>query len=315
MIEKSLQTAVAEVYDWCEGNHVPCDLSCDEHDLQCVKLFTKSREMVGDLMQHLQPLLQTHGIHCKQEKIRGGTIILLSLDAITESCIQKIVDDIGEEIEQMSFREKIAAALDKTPTPRAVTPAVRPQPQLQDLVESAKRLIDKPAPRKIPKDRHVFTRHLHEALDGIANPTNTQAPDLFGKFAKALQVLGNQMGVGPLQDALRKQGINWKKSDDGQSIILYIINAQTKAPQPLARISAETLQNPNDFEEQLTTMLDFAKGDAPGSFKQKQKEMQDQQKALRDIAQSVVPDENDVQQQMNGQQAADAAAVAALPKQ
>lgn len=172
--------------------------------------------------------------------------------------------------------------------------------------------------------RSEFNRELKEALDGIATPTGAQPDDLFKKFARALRVLGQQMGFGPLQDRLREQGIQWKKSDDNQAIILYIQNATTGAPQPIARVSHETLSNPSDFEQQLTHMLDFSTGDAPGAFQQKQQEVKDQEKAVRDIAKAITPQdqESEVARQMNDPSAAQpvvagqaAASQAAMPKQ
>lgn len=152
------------------------------------------------------------------------------------------------------------------------------------------------------RDSHVFRRQLAEALDGMATPSGVQPGDLFTKFAKSLAVLGQTMGTGPLQDQLKKQGINWKKSDDGQSIILYIVNASTNAPQPIARISASTLEKPSDFETQLLNIMDFAKGEAPGTFKQKQEELQAQEKAAREIAKQMGPqDPSAIAQQMQGQ--------------
>jgi len=163
-----------------------------------------------------------------------------------------------------------------------------------------------------------FNRSLREALNGIATPTGQQPQDLFAKFSRALKVLGDQLGVGPLQDRLKEQGIQWKKSDDAQSIILYIVNASTNAPQPIARVSAETLENPSDFEEQLTHMLDFAQGDAPGAFKQKQDQIKNQERAVRDIAKAVSPQdqEGEVAKQMNADLTAEqgAAQTAAAPK-
>jgi hypothetical protein len=152
-----------------------------------------------------------------------------------------------------------------------------------------------------------FMHNLAEALEGMATPDGQQPGDLFKKFAKALSVLGQQMGIGPLQDQLKKQGINYKKSDDGQAILLYIQNAQTNAPQPIARISAETLSKPNEFQDQLLNMIDFSQGKAPGAFKQKQEELREQEKTVRDIAQAVNPD-NDIAGKMSGDTAATTAA-------
>lgn len=153
----------------------------------------------------------------------------------------------------------------------------------------------------LPSRRRMFGRQLDETLQGMATPNGVQPGDLFTKFAQSLSVLGQSMGTGPLQDQLKKQGINWKKSDDGQSIVLYIVNAQTNAPQPIARISASTLEKPSDFETQLLNIMDFAKGDAPGTFKQRQQELQNQEKAAREIAKQLGPqDQNAIAQQMAG---------------
>lgn len=190
------------------------------------------------------------------------------------------------------------------------------EPKKSQVVDSTTGPTTKPPTRF--ESRREFYKSLQEALDGIATPTGAQPQDLFSKFSRALKVLGDQLGIGPLQDRLKEQGIKWKKSDDGQSIILFIVNATTKAPQPIARVSAEVLDNPSDFEEQLTHMLDFAQGDAPGAFKQKQDQIKNQERAVRDIAKAVSPQdqEGEVAKQMNAgltpeQQSAQ---VAASPK-
>jgi hypothetical protein len=171
---------------------------------------------------------------------------------------------------------------------------------------------------EIPRSRsgNEFGQALAEALDGMATPTGHQPDDLFGKFSRALQVVGDQVGIGPLQDRLKEQGINWMKSQDGLSVILYVVNGQTGAKQPIARISHETLDNPNDFQEQLTNMLDFAHAKAPGTTAQERQRMQDQEKAIRDVASAVAPQdqESEVAKQMHGSAGAQAATTAASPK-
>jgi len=170
------------------------------------------------------------------------------------------------------------------------------KPQSQPFESTIRRIFDDSE----PASPRPFSRQLREALDGMATPDGAQPGDLFQKFARSLSVLGQQMGIGPLQQQLKKQGINWKKSDDGQAVILFIMNAQTRAPQPIARISAETLAKPNEFEEQLLHMIDFSKGEAPGAFKQHQAEIRAQEKAVRDIARTVSPQNQSVINQMAG---------------
>jgi len=190
-------------------------------------------------------------------------------------------------------RQRIATHNSDDPqaTTGASQPSKGPPLRFESLVAHALELM--PA-----KSTEKFSKQLNETLQGMATPDDAQPGDLFAKFAKSLSVLGQNIGTGPLQDQLRKQGINWKKSDDGQAIILYIVNAQTNAPQPIARINAETLAKPSDFETQLLNIMDFAKGDAPGSFKQRQAELQAQEKAVREIAKSLGPQDQAIAKQM-----------------
>lgn len=369
-IHPRLKSVIAAVDNWCKENNISYDVACDESDIQGVKLFQKNRMLINRLFEHITPFLEKNNVHLEHQKVRGGTILAFSLEALAESRFRKIIAGIGEEIEPMTFEDRIADAMARKPLPKVIpeSPQKTPEELEADFLRSATRIIEGkdsdeeesesdgggavqtkeaqstkgqtsrptlgPSKGATMRFEHrilnalglrptraahkKFRMQLREALDGIATPTGTQPSDLFAKFARALRVLGDQMGTGPLQDLLKQQGINWKKSDDGQSIILYIVNAQTNAPQPIARISAETLESPRDFEDQLTNMLDFAKGDAPGAFKQKQQEIKDQEKAVRDIARAVSPQdrESEVARQMNlgmGQEQ-DAAQTAAMPK-
>ena len=163
----------------------------------------------------------------------------------------------------------------------------------------------------------------HESFDDVLRSALLEQEDvapetLFKQFARALRVLGNKMGIGPIQDKLKQQGINWKQSSDGRDIILTIRNATTQTDQPIARITYETLTNPADFENQLKSMLDFAMGDAPGASAQQEREIADRKKTVSDIAKAVQPtdQESEVAQQMNSgiQPEMQAAETAAMPK-
>lgn len=163
----------------------------------------------------------------------------------------------------------------------------------------------------------------HESFDNMLRSALLEqdevSPDeLFKQFARALRVLGTKMGIGPIQDKLKQQGINWKQSSDGRDIILTIRNAATNTDQPIARITYETLTNPADFENQLKSMLDFAMGDAPGASAQQEREVADRKKTVSDIAKAVQPtdEESEVAQQMNTglQPEMQAAETAAMPK-
>lgn len=196
---------------------------------------------------------------------------------------------------------RLAEAQYKLPTAAVGRTSANRQPMRmeRDTVPGPTKVVNSKRPRK-PKRKLEegfstlspnFRQQLHEALDGMgmATPSGQQPTELFQKFARALQVLGDALGIGPLQDQLKQQGINWRASQDGTAVILFVQNAATNAPQPIASISAATLENPGDFEEQLSSILDFAKGQAPGTERQRLQQLQNMDKAVRDIARSVAP--------------------------
>jgi len=351
MIDQRLAEITTALDDWCKKREILYDIVCDESDLQGVMLFRRDVNTLSELLNELSPIIQEQGVYAQIRKVRGGNIIAFSIRSISESIMNRIVTDAGERTAKLTFAEKIERAFYVTPPKAKTVPEVVETP---DLYASALKIAESqykdatagsfrnnqssrqrqmvgsnttfsgrehPAsPKANAKGkRKKFNASLKEALEGIATPTNAQPEDLFKKFAKALSVLGAELGIGPLQERLKEQGIQWKQSDDRQNIILYIMNATTNAPQPVARIASETLDNPSDFEEQLTHMLDFAQGEAPGAFKQKQEQIKNQEKAVRDIAQAVNPQpkqQSEVTKQMNAGLAPEqkAAEMAATPK-
>lgn len=283
-----LEELVHIIDDWCNEHNYAYDIGCDERSIKTIILFNKN--IIQDLEDYIQDFIVDNSIHTSKEKTRSCAILTLSMRALSEK----------ETEDKMSFESRITKAFRKR------------------HIESIKEKSIKSTYTNIRKESQTkidFEDILNEALDGVATTTDNQPTEIFRKFAKALQVLGEKMGIGPLQNALKEQGIKWKQSDDGLSIILYVINAGTKAPQPIARITSETLDDKNGFEDQLLKMLDFAKGDAPGSFEQQQKQLQQQEKIVRDVATAASPDENDIAQAMDTEQAGEEVVnTAALPK-
>lgn len=316
-----MQAVLTALYRWCGKYDQSYDIGCDESNIQGIKILQKDKHVLNQLLDYLQPFVAENNVHCDTQRVRGGTIVLLSLEALSESQKTQLVERYGEEI-VMTFVDRIEDAFDNT-KPKNLSLAEQLQQTAMQLAGKVTSKPDRPkrrtVARKRPKRRFseriaetfeskppvksvVFHTQLREALAGMATSTGAQPNDLFHKFAQALRVLGGQLSIGPLQDRLKEQGINWKKSDDNQAIILYVVNAQTNAPQPIARINAETLESPNDFQEQLMHMLDFAKGDAPGAFQQRQEELRNQDKVIRDVARSVNPQQTDIAKQMGPQQ-------------
>lgn len=373
MLNPRIKSVCEFVDRWCRSNNVAYSVVCDEGDLQGILLFRKDRPLVGKLLATLDPVISATGVHLETTKVRGGTILAFSIKAISEAKLAALIAEAGEEVEPMSFADKITDALTRTVAKPVVEGDETVELNTTTFLTTALKVVDEAQyksptnavghntlernshkPNKpntppgkanakvvthdsddpqattgasqsstgpgtrfegriaetmgvcLPSRRRLFGKQLAETLQGLggmATPNGTQAGDLFTKFAKALQVMGQSMGTGPLQDQLKQQGINWKKSDDGQSIILYVVNASTNAPQPIARVSAATLEKPSDFETQLLNIMDFAKGDAPGTFKQRQQELQNQEKAAREIAKQLGPqDQNTIAQQMQPQQ-------------
>jgi hypothetical protein len=281
-IDLKLLNAVHAIDGWCRRNDLAYDIVCDERDIQAMKILKASKQDIDELEEYVIPFLEKNNLAMDVRKVRGGTVMVLSLKSITEAELDYIMNRINDRLFRKNSRfqasaDKIAAALKESDIRRS--------------------------------NYRKFERDLQESLDGIATETGAQPGELFKKFGQAMWALGNEIGVGPLHEVLKKKGINWKKSKDGQSIIFYVTNAETEAPQPIARISAQSLEKPHDFQQQLINVLDFARGEAPGTFKQRQEVMRDQEKAVREIAQMSIGDEEDeISQQMTSAKAAFSAA-------
>lgn len=320
----------------CEQHGIGCTIANDEYDSFSVVLHKAYKDAVDELLESFADDLSN--IEHSLEKLRGGYALVFSTKALAE------YDRTGNAMKFMERLNNVFANVVASPTKEIPSKPITNE----SLLLSAYAVVQNSRPNKIeslklesndasPKltrqtpirfeskvaqvfdvkhkiARGDFNKSLNEALDGLATADGSQPSDLFNKFANSLALLGQQIGIGPLQDQLKQRGINWKKADDGQSIILYIINGSTNAQQPVARISAETLNKPSDFETQLLNILDFSRGEAPGTFKLKQQEAQAQEKAVREIAKSMGPqDPNSVSQQLNGAQSSMAPSSGAGP--
>lgn len=318
MLRKALDAVCAA----CEKEQVSFTPSYEESDLQSVFVMTKDPSILGQIEKETEDALPNDFIVFDTRRVRGGTIISLSLGAINEREWDKIIDAYHEErdmsyIDFLSEAKRILESQYKSAT-SGVTRSNQSSRQ-RNMYNMNMSIGGVHHPNCAAKQRGVLSKRIDKALanedlNGIATPTDKQPGDLFDRFGKALKILGDQLGLGPLQDSLKQQGINYKLSSDKQSIILYVINATTRAPQALLRIPAEALDEPHEMEEQLLNMLDFAKGDAPGALKQQQQAIQAQEKAVRDIVKAFEPkkpEETDVIKGMIDNAPAEAAATAA----
>lgn len=347
MTDQRLATVIQAVGEWCNEQDVPYNIVCDGRDLQGVMLYDKHANTPYRLLEDLAAVIRQQGIFTEVNKVRNGSVVAFSIEAISENIMSRMIRRIGRQSTSAGFAEKIDRAFYANPEPAQPTVYPVPQEPTQvDFFESAQRIVqaeeDRPRmrrnrrarPRRAPGRRasrgpvqrrlpgcdrwKKFDESLQEALDGLATPDDQQPMDLFKKFAQALKVLGDELGIGPIQDRLQEQGIHWKLSDDKRSIILYVINASTDAPQPVSRVSAETLDEPHEFENELLRMLDFARGQAPGAFEQEQERINDQQKAVSDVAKAAAEKEepqSDIADRLRQDEAPETAAqIAASPK-
>ena len=145
-----------------------------------------------------------------------------------------------------------------------------------------------------------FKMKLEEALDGIATETNVQPQEYFNQFIKALDLFGKEQGLGSIRSKLKEKGIEMARSKDGQSLVLYVINAQTGAKQDIKQVPLSSLENNSKFEEELFNCIDLANGEAPGAFKQRQESLRTQEGAVRDLVSKVGPDSLNVDSEQTG---------------
>jgi len=325
MLYEKLKHALDKFCEVCKKLDIDYIPSYEESDLQSVLISTKDHNVINELLDELESVFQDEGIHLDFRKVRGGTIASLSIEAINETEWDKILNAYYEELRPMPLKDKLDRAFSYSHNDASPTQTIAEPIQELNFFDSAKRLfeaqyksatsgntrsnqssrqrnsyntnmttggVEHPTSKKTVREFKKTLVAL-EDLQGIATPTDIQPKDLFKRFGRALKVLGSQLGLGPIQNKLKEKGINYKMSSDGQSIIMYVMNATTNAPQALLRIPAEALDQPHELEEQLMNMLDFAKGDAPGALKQKQQMIQAQEKAVRDIVQALQPEKPD----------------------
>jgi len=311
MLDVRLRTICELIGEWCDDHDIKYDVVCDEKDLQCLFLFKATLTDVELLTEAINVQLYVNKIHLKTSKIRGGVVLALSHLALSESQFNKIINDFREST-PMTFKDRLIGAFQKTI--HIAEKSEQPKSSLKESANKIARYISNTNKRKtVLSGRKLFEAQLNATLNGMATPTNSQPSELFTKFGNALTAFGDKLGLGPVQNMLKQRGIKYNKSKDGQAIILYVINSITQTPQPIARINADLLEKPGDFETQLLNILDFAKGEAPGTTKQRQEELKNQQTVAREIAQQLQP-QDDLMQQTQQRAPIAAAQQAVSPK-
>ncbi len=298
-----LSNAISKISGFCNDSGIECVASNEESDFQSIFIASKNPRIIDEIFDEFYQAFDDVGILLDTKKVRGGTIFTVSLLSLSEQEWDEILSAYNEEIEMadrlidgrpdfLTTARKIYESQYKSATSGA-TRANQSSRQRASLTTNISYGGVKHPNSKAKSFGDEIS--VMEDLNGLATANDAQPLDLFRKFGKALKVLGTSLGIGPIQDKLKERGIGWKLSKDRQSIVMYVINATTKAPQALMRIPAETLDEPHELEAHLLNMLDFAKGEAPGALKQKQQAIQAQEKVVRDIVNALKPKEDDAE--------------------
>lgn len=234
-------------------------------------------------------LYKSLGIELSSKDIRGGIIVILAVEALNELNIpmgrihmlyKKKLDDIfGRPIAEEQMHSATSGMF------RANQSTRHRQSYNSNTTHSGR---EHPASPKAAKRKSVGEQ-IAEALEGMATPSDMQPDELFGNLLASMDSLGARLGVGSIRKKLAEKGIQYKKSKDNTAVIFYVLNAATKAPQPIARVTADQLAKPHDFENTLLSLLDMSRGDAPGALKQQQDLLRSQEQAVRDVAKNALP--------------------------
>ncbi len=236
------------------------------------------------------------GIEISLKEIRGGVIVILAVEALNELNIP-----MGRNA--MKYKQKLDRIFSKPLAEEQMHSATAGMFRANQSTRHRQSYnsntthggTEHPASPKaeqeeIEERRKSLRDQITEALDGMATPNDVQPDQLFQNLVASMDRLGGKLGVGSIREKLAAKGIQFKKSKDNTAVIFYVINAATKAPQPIARVTAEQLAKPHDFENTLLSLLDMSRGDAPGALKQQQELLRSQEQAVRDVAKSVMPD-------------------------
>lgn len=264
----------------------------DEHDVSTYFINKRQAKMAEVYTDKHHHQFKKSGIDLEIKRIRGGVILTLAVKALNELNIpmgrpnmmyKKRLEDI--------FNKPLAEAQMHSATAgmtRANQSTRHRQSYNSNKTHSGREHPASPTFKKKP--HKSVADQINEALDGIATPYEAQPDELFQNLLSSMDALGNKLGVGSIRQKLAEKGIQYKKSKDNTAVIFYVINASTKAPQPIARVTTEQLAKPHDFETTLMSLLDLSRGDAPGALKQQQDLLRSQEQAVRDVTKNIMPE-------------------------
>jgi len=285
-----------EAQQTLEQSGIDCALMHDEHDILTFYVPKHESNTARDYVEEYYHKYLAKGIELTLHKIRGGSLIVLAVKALNELNIPMgRVHMLYKNKLDKIFNRPLAEEQMHSATAgmfRANQSTRHRQSYNSNKTHSGREHPASPTAQKeeTPKPRKSVVEQINEALEGMATPYEAQPDDLFQNLLQSMDALGDKLGVGSIRKKLADKGIQYKKSKDNTAVIFYVMNQTTQAPQPIARVTAEQLAKPHDFENTLLSLLDMSRGDAPGALKQQQDLLRSQEQAVRDVAKGVMPE-------------------------
>ena len=271
MINDKLQSVCAAMTGWCDRRNISYDWSCDEDDLQCIKVFRKHNSCLSRLRPFLAGVTAREGVHMRPIKTRSGTVFAFSLSAISEDIIMGFSD---------SDTPAYVAAMDTALEAKYTFPSRRSGigrstwPNFDSKKETATSPVS--GGKKL----------LEASMQGIAAEFDPN------EVRQSMSLIMQNLG---LSKALADAGIKNKLSEDGLYVVFYVIN-QDGAPQPIIRYELTSLGEEAKMYEALDYLADLAKRKAPGTSKQDREKRQKEEKKLREVIKANLPQHRDNQQ-------------------
>jgi hypothetical protein len=282
-----------------ENNEFDHALMHDEPEMLTYYIPKHDARTARDYVDNHHHEYQRDGIEISLKEIRGGVIVILAVEALNELNIpmgrnammykQKLDRILSKPLAEEQMHSATAGMFRANQSTRR-RQSYNTNTTHGGVEHPASPKARKEEPADIKERRKSLKEQITEALDGMATANDIQPDQLFQNLISSMDKLGGRLGVGSISDKLSAKGIQFKKSKDNTAVIFYVINAATKAPQPIARVTAEQLAKPHDFENTLLSLLDMSRGDAPGALKQQQELLRSQEQAVRDVAKSVMPE-------------------------
>lgn len=299
MIHDKLKMAYESFVEWCDAHDVLYDIVCDEDDLQGFLVPKQYRSLTPRLSRFMQSVAVENDLHCAEYATRSGTILSISLNAISESTLESMVPPL----DQSRFSRKLDLVFDGMVNETGFhSPSTAMRRQYARPTET----IGSKLTKKLRESLGYLSigQAVNEALDGIA--ADYQPMDVLKHFESALRDLG-------LLDSLKAAEVTNKLSSDRQVIHFYISDADGRQRE-VASYELIKLAEGNNMEKAIKDLVDISRKRAPGTADREAQHVKDREQYIRDVAKQYSLD-GEEEQQAPGQQAVGSVPVESISPQ